>query len=223
MVMTSAEKKQNWVDFINNFFPEGVPSTKEWTGAAAIAEQLNKIGFINSKAYNHTFMPGGGGLDLQSAKLSTFEPGCIEVDFDGCMHVIKPAKLIFHSFDSDYEWFYFRLECDSSLKPSGVYPNLSDPSYEEVCRLPNGEYVDRGVYDHGYYGSDSYGNPLELPRAAKVVARQMSGSFVTFGKFSRYNQISGTYDGRHSKMTNEGFRQHIQSAVDYLKAKEASK
>jgi serine/threonine-protein kinase len=220
MVMSNEEKEVNWSNFINNFFPGGVPETKLWTGASVIAEQLNNIGYAKSRAFNHTFMPGGGGLDLTSAQISTLEPGCIEINFDSIKHVVKPSKLYFHSFYSDPQWFYFRLETDN-LKPSGVYKNSAGLDFEEVCRLPEGELIDRSYYDYGYYRSDESGREIRLPSGSEVVIRQFGGSFVIFGKFSAYNQNSSTYDGRHNKMTNDEFRSHIQSVIDYLKSKSA--
>lgn len=214
--MTEEEKYQNWSNFINDFFENEVPRTKEWIGLDNIAFTLNKIGFNNSGAYNHTFLPGGGGMDLLGAKKSDIEQGCLEVDF-GTPYILKPLKLTFNSFDSGPEWFYFRLET-AHLKPSGVYEEISDDAeYEEVCELPGGEYIDRGYYDHGYYGTNEYGDELRLPKETRVVSRYLKGSFVIFGKFSPYNKVSSTYDGRHDKMTSDQFKKFIQTVIDRLK------
>lgn len=246
-MLTNEAKEKNWIEFIDSYFKDGIPETHTWIGHHQIAEQLNKIGFDQSKAYNHTFLPGGGGLDLHSATVSSFEEGCIEMSLGSLTYIVKPKSLTFNSYTptvnvpkhAEYEWFYFRLEVDK-LKPSGVYDDeidyledpLKDPledaikppkrkfSHEELVRLPHGELISRSYWDAGYYGHDENGYERPLPRDTKLVMRELDeGAFVIFGKFSIYNQTSGTYDGRHNKMNSSVFRNHIEQAMEHVHTK----
>ena len=58
--------------------------------------------------------------------------------------------------------------------------------------------------NYGYYEDDT-----PLPKNYRTVYRYLKGSFVIFAKTSIYNEIIGTYDARHSKMTAEEFRKYI--------------
>lgn len=42
----------------------------------------------------------------------------------------------------------------------------------------------------------------------------LCGSFVFFGTRSIYNRVSGTYDARHNKMTEDEFRGYIQRSAE---------
>lgn len=241
-MLTNEVKEKNWIEFIDSYFKDGIPETHTWIGHHQIAEQLNKIGFAQSKAYNHMFLPRSGGQDLDKATVSTFENGCIEMMLGSGTYIVKPKSLTFNSFmptenmpkDAEYEWFYFRLEIEG-LKPSGVYDeeedeSLADPladpidpikqffsSNEELVRLPDGELISRSYWDEGYYGHDEDGDELRLPEGSKLIVRELrDGAFVLFGKFSTYNRTPSTYDGRHNKMNPEEFRRHIRKAMESI-------
>lgn len=202
---------KQWEETLNNIFPLGVPEYYSWTNLEEIVSIFNKIGSINS--LNHSFFPSGGGLDLTSAKLS-IEPQCIELNFGGCINIFKPKSLDFNSFGGANEWSYFRLETDE-LKPSGVYDDCTF-CYEELTEIEPGKYVDRGIWEYGYYGYDENGQEKRLPKSARVVARYFNGSLVVFAKTSVYNQIDGTYDARHNKMGAEEFRKYITDGYNYF-------
>lgn len=158
------------------------------------------------RSLNHAFFPGGGGLDLTGAAQST-EGGCIELHFGGQVEVVKPQKLTFDSFGDNLEWAYFRLET-GEIEPSGVYENNSF-EYEELTEINPGEYLPRSIWEHGYYGYDENGYEMPLPKGARVISRCFKGAYVIFAKTSIYNQVPGTYDGRHNKMSSERFRNYI--------------
>jgi len=88
---------------------------------------------------------------------------------------------------------------------------------EELTEITRTHYVDRTWWDAGYYGHDETGNELPLPEESRVITRWFSGSLVIFAKASTYNAVSGTYDGRHSKMSTEEFREYIRNATEQSK------
>lgn len=221
-----------WETRIKEIFPFGIPNQCVWENKQDIIQVLNKLALPDN--LNHTFLPSGGGLDLVSAKES-IEKDCIELKFDGIFDIVKPIRLSFHSFNFDAEWNYFRLDT-GDIQPSGVYEDLSSFSYkkldgndghrdenddlfcyEELTELEPGVYLDRSIYEYGYYGSDENGDPLRLPKNARVVSRTFQGAYVIFCKASLYNANTGTYDGRHNRMTDKMFQAHIQRAIDSIK------
>lgn len=205
-----------WDDLLHALFNGMIPASCTWEDKTEIIEILNFIG--KNQQINHTFFPTGGGLDLAGAGNSV-EEGCIEIYFHKkAADIVRPKALIFQSFGRPYEWSYFRLETEE-LDPSEVYENLTGQR-EELTEITPGEYVDRSHWDEGFYGYDEIGRELPLPDSARVVTRFFSGAFVIFAKGSIYNAINATYDGRHSKMTAEDFKQYIDNTVKKLREKE---
>ena len=198
-----------WETTLRELFPEGIPSAAEWRDVSTIISILNKLGSIPS--LNHTFTPPGGGLDLSGAKMSV-EQGCIELNFDGIVDIVKPTFLKFYSFlEKNLEWAYFRLET-GGIEPSGIYKNNTF-CYEELTELRSGKYIDRSYADIGFFGHDHEGNEKPLPETARVVSRMFEGTFVTFAKGSIYNAVNGTYDGRHNKMSDQDFYEYIKRSA----------
>ena len=204
------KNKKDWVNILSEIFPTGVPNSSEWTDLPTIVKMLKTIGSIDNS--NHMFYPTGGGLDIEDANLSV-ETGCIEIDTGGLIDIVKPKRLIFNSFNAEPQWSYFRLET-FELLPSGVYgknENSEEFSDEEVTELERGHYISRTYWDQGVYQG------MKLPSTARVVTRHFRGSFVIFQKTSTYNRTISTYDGRHNKMSDTQFRDHIQKSIDSLK------
>lgn len=204
-----------WEKFIKWLFNEKIPDYIEWDAEEQIIEILNKF----EKGQNHTFLPGGGGLDLDGAVRSK-EKGCIELILDGTNSIVKPKVLSFHSFGKYLEWAYFRLDCEA-LEPSGIYDDTYYKNdefylpYEELTEVGSGEYKDR-YYIEELIELNGYDN---IPKNIKLVTRYMDGAFVIFAKGSTYNRISSTYDARHNKMSNEQFHAYIQGAVNHIMEK----
>lgn len=192
-----------WEKLIESLFGSELPLHREWSNYEDIIKILDTIG--KNEAENHTFLPNGGGLDL-SACTNSKEHDCIELNLDSTTHIVKPEKLVFQRFeDGDLEWAYFFLEADE-LKSSGVYEDLLY-SEEELVELSPGEYIERHFWDTGHYNGDT------LSQNARLVSRHLNGSFAIFSKASLYNANSSTYDGRHSKLKEKGFKNHIQEVV----------
>ena len=215
--MSNEFRKENlkeWDRLLLELFNGHIPESFVWNKKEDIVDVLKHIGRYPNTT--HTFLPTGGGSDLIGAEASV-EPGCIELHFSQkSAGILKPKTLIFQSFGEPYEWAYFRIETED-LAPSGVYENLKETWEEELTEISPGEYKDRFYWDEGYYKHDENGKEIALPKTARVVIRFFSGSFVIFANSSSYNMTLSTYDGRHSKMTSDEFRQHIDITVKKLK------
>lgn len=187
-----------------------------WRGLETIADVLRLLG--ERAPLNHTFMPGGGGLDLVGASLSA-ERGCIALRFDLGTTIVRPATLELVTFADDplADWAYFRLEC-GELEPSGTYDEVSGDR-EYLVRLDDGEYVDRSCWDRGFLEYDEDEREVPLPPGAEPITRQLRGAFVTFAKGSTYNAIPGPYDGRHNKMSADEFRAYIAQGLAEVRAR----
>lgn len=195
-----------WEEMIKHLFNGKVPYEKVWTNQQEIIEVLDFIG--NQKALNHTFLPEGGGLDLEGCSISN-ESGCIEIDFHGIGHILRASKLTFYWFeDADFEWAYFMLEANE-LMPTGVYDTVNLKS-EELVEIENGRYISRSHWDSNEY------NGRRLPDKARLVGRYTSGQFAIFSKASKYNGVSSTYDGRHDRVTPLAFKNYIEEIVKRL-------
>jgi hypothetical protein len=218
------KNKKDWIEIQEKIFPSGFPERKEWTDRSEIVNVLKIIGSIRNS--NHMFFPRGGGLDVEGADIST-EDNCIEINTGGLTEILKPSRLIFHSFKAEHQWNYFRIET-LELEPSGVYEDMDysdDESYEpsdkeklssfysdeELCELSPGNYISSIYWDEGEYRG------TKLPSSARIVTRHFKGSFVIFQKTSIYNRNSSTYDGRHNKMNDAEFRNYIQEAINQIK------
>ena len=197
----------DWDALQNYLFAAYVPQRAMWTRIEDIVAVLNLL--AQSAALNHLFGPGGGGLDLQGARFSS-EPDCIELSFHPKIaEIVKPKRLIFESFPGFSEWSYFRLET-GELSSSGTYNTVT--TYEELLELEPGTYVPRSIYDEGHLGFNEDGQPIPLPKGARIVTRQFKGSYVVFAKASHYNEIDN-YRGDHNNFSSDDFRNQIDSIV----------
>lgn len=208
-------------ELFKELFPFAVPDRAVWTDVRQIASVLNRLG--KAANLNHTFFPGGGGLDLESACVSEHELGCIEMFFPR-KHIVKPLRLIFEGFPDDPDWNYFRLEAgalepcpafkennselDEGLSESETEAGSLHESYdEEGTEISPGVYAPFNCYEYGEFEGQ------ELPETAHHIVRCLGGAFVIFSKTSFYNYAPGkldAYDGRHNRMTCEEFRAHIE-------------
>lgn len=203
--MSNFRKNQlpKWKELLNEIFNNNIPTHCEWTDINAITNILNTIG--TSAAANHTFFPISGGLDLCGC-IASQEHSCIELNFDGLIHILKPNKLIFQSFNNaDSEWFYFRIVSDI-LESSEVYDHTVY-TYEEVVELSPLTYVERHCWDCNEYNGET------LPPQARPICRVLNGDFVIFSKASLYNQVVSTYDGEHDKLGAVGFKEYLKGLI----------
>jgi hypothetical protein len=200
---------KEWEAFLNKIFNGRIPENHFWTEKKEIIKTLYWLG--SNPEIHCTFLPDGGRLHLKRGDDSA-EPDCLELHFvENPTCIVKPRILIFQSFDRAYEWAYFRLET-KELRPSGWYENLAEMK-EELTEISAGDYVDRRYWDLGYYEYDETGREQPLSSRARIVIRYFSGSFVIFAKGSPYNEMSSSFNGSHSKMTAEEFKEAIGGAV----------
>jgi hypothetical protein len=156
---------------------------------------------------NHMLFPGGGGLDLNGAKIGR-EPNTIELDFQGTPAILCPKRLLFESFDFADEWNYFWLEAaemEPILGVASVHRNR-----ELLLEIAPTQYISS---EH-WYEDQFEGCPL--PTTARLIERYVSGAFVIFHKRSTYNLDPATYDGRHNYATADVFRQYINRQAERL-------
>ena len=194
----------NWNEVIKSIFPIGIPSKCIWTDHEEIIEVLNKLGSFNNS--NHMFYPKGGGLDLKGSSESE-ESNCIEIR-TSFNEIISPKSLTFNSFDNDFDndWAYFRIDLNE-INQTDVY-NYKTEFDEELTELSPQNYVSREYWDEGEYDEQ------KLPAEARLIIRRLKGALVIFGKFSPYNQHSSTYDGRHNRFDEIGFRNYIENVIN---------
>lgn len=198
-----SENLPKWENLLKEIFNGKIPETYEWTNKKEIIKILNKL--AKSDTLNHVFLASSGGMDLVGASES-HEEACIEIHFDGLTSVINPKKLMFESFpEGDYEWAYFRLVLDDLARTNTYDDDRYD--YEILTELAPGEYVERSVFDDGYYKGRA------LSEEARVMGRILKGDLVIFNKASLYKSNPSTYDGRHGVLGIEGFRKHIKEVI----------
>lgn len=209
------QNQQQWFEIQTKLFPTSIPQRVIWKDINDIIKVLKIVCSFDS--LNHMFMPNSGGLDLVDARLS-HEVGCIELDFQ-LIDIVKPKRLIFESFNYDYEWNYFRLELDE-LQPSSVLeidqeeaPMEKKYIYEEVSELSPANYYPHYILED----RDHYKDDFQITDFSRQITRWFEGSFVIFCKRSTYNLDSSTYDGRHNNMTTDEFREYIQRSINDLK------
>lgn len=215
-----------WRELFADLFPLAIPRQASWTNLEQIVAVLDRLG--KSESLNHTFFPGGGGNDLDSARLSD-EPGCVEMSLMRA-HILKPLKLMFESFDNDPDWNYFRLEaapldpCPEFSPPVEEEERSEEERDEEETDIPQSSAVTETYDEEGVEIAPGKYAPLdcwnygefegeELPETARPIVRWLRGAFVIFSKTSFYNFAPGkldAYDGRHNTMTAEEFREHIE-------------
>lgn len=186
-----------WKYIQNTLFGKIIPDTAKWTNIDDIIMVLNLLGKMPN--LNHMFIPSGGGQDFEYAERAE-EEDCICIKSLGNV-ILKPKSLYAENIEKDYIWSYFRLELEE-LPPVSEQHNIQ--TYETLTEDVPGHYVSWICGNYGYYEDDK-----PLPKGYRTVQRYIKGSFVIFSKSSVYNDISGTYDARHSKMTTEQFRDYI--------------
>lgn len=79
-------------------------------------------------------------------------------------------------------------------------------------RIHPGEYVTQSAWEDAEY------NGAPLPDGAVPISRLLRGSLVIFSTRSPYNLTTGTYDGRHDKVSEDDFRAYIAKNVTRMEA-----
>jgi len=201
--------REKWKFVQKKIFPKGQPERAIWTNIKKI---INILNLLSENNLNHTFLPGGGGLDLNGAK-NSIEKDCIELNLQGVAYIIKPKCLIFEGFYGYPEWNYFRLET-YELDPVSGDQKFKEYGEEPLTEIEPEFYTD---YEYGEF-NDFNGEPL--PDTARQIIRVLRGSFVIFCKTSPYNRIRETYDGRHDKLNSVEFRKHVEDLIKIYSQRE---
>lgn len=193
-------------NFLNKqLFGLNPPESSCWREIHKIIEVLNIVGM--TPAYNHMLFSDKGGLDFSYAELAN-EKDCIYIyDTAGCCYLVKPKCLYYEEFGENYRWNYFLLEFNR-LNPIFEENGVVDSEYL-VEDMP-GHYVDAKYVQYGVY---DYDTGIPLPQGYKTVFRYIKGKFLIVMKSGPYNNISGTYDGRHGLCSNTDFRDYIDKLV----------
>lgn len=200
--------RAKWDSIRKHLLPELVPTRCIWSDPADISNVLHLV--ASSARHNHMMLPTGGGMDLLEART---RPNADEIELiyeieSNSAYVVKPKRLIYEIF-GDSMWDYFYLETDTA-DPSGLtfknWPASTD--YEEVIESSSGDLYDLDVLNTGEWGQA--GDPEEWRR----VVRYKSGSFLIVHRRSHYNMNTATYDGRHSKVSCDQFREYIKKAIN---------
>ena len=186
----------DWKHVQTALFPLSVPSRAEWRDLPDVIGILNLL--AENAKLNHAFAPEGGGLDLSGA-VPSHEVGYVELRFETSIAVVaKVERLLFESFPGADDWAYFRLEC-APIPPSGTYESVAG-RFEELLELSPGKYCDRSLYEQGFVSRDpNSGEPIPLPKSARVVSRLLGGAFVVFAKASGFN-AADSYQGMHDRL-----------------------
>jgi serine/threonine-protein kinase len=211
--------RRSWIETFDAIDPERRDQVV-WEGPSAIRSVLDGV---VKRTRSHAHLPTGGGQDIGEVRRSR-EPGCLELQVDrGSAYIAKPARLILQRVPRSPAQSFLLLELDP-LAASGAYPpdedyDNSDPDRdwlrrrEEVVELRPGEYVERSVWDQGFVEYDRQGREIPLPDEARLLVRWFDGKILFVTKGSMWNGTSGTYDGRHDKMTTDDIRAMIERSL----------
>lgn len=194
-----------------NVVKQNNPSTVIWRNkqhVIGIIKQLSKLNF------NHTFIHGGGGMDLLEIDefLDSKESGMVKINLGFDYEVFNINRLIWENPNGDPEFSYFRLELEE-IDP--IFPEVVKEmdSYVESLHFGDetADYDDKTVYEdllvdsngeYSFYNGDEDGR--------LYIRRWFKGTFLIVPKGSMYNYINETYDGRHSKLNADEFREYME-------------
>lgn len=203
-----AVQNSEW-KFINKYLFGGnslyTPETVVWENKDKIRNVLSLVAAL--PALNH--MICDGGLDLSKVENAS-ENDCLYLYEDDEIEVVKPKDLIYCNFPQDTRWNYFLLELDE-LEPVLTAEKSEEMPYEYLVEDLPGHYVSAEDAMYGVYDYDT-GEPF--PDGWKSVRRCYGGKFLICLKFGPYNNISNTYDGRHSQCTSQEFRKYITELIE---------
>ena len=168
-----------------------------------IVHVLNMI--ANRKILNHVMVPDGGGLDLTYAEKAN-EDGCIYLHLQMQTILVRLRALVIATYKKS-DWNFIMLETEAQepvTKKHGEYDELVVE--DRTAHYVSGKYAQYGVYD--------YDTGEEFPDGYKVMWRQLKGNFMIVPKQGHYNEITETYDGRHSDMTGVEMYQYVTELIN---------
>lgn len=199
---------QFWTAAITNVAGNNPPMSATWRGTDSICTVLRPF---MAESGNHAHLPTGGGMDIEGVDYSV-EPDCLEIRIgQQSAWVIKPESLVLEYFPESPIDSFMLLEL-TELQASGVYEQQETKRLQYVERLVEpspGSYVERDVWDNGFFGYDEQGDEIPLPDESRLVNRWLRGNILIVAKGSRWNNIPATYDGRHNAMKAVDIRKII--------------
>lgn len=200
------ENLLQWIEIQHRLFPQYEPDRAVWADVERTTQVLNLLGSYQS--LNYMFFPNGGGFDLTGATPAK-EDGCIELNCDGPVFVVRPKRLVFERISDDFQWNYFRLEIEEQSCFSEIF--RTDEYMEEYGELIEGGGSIRLIPISEF---NEMAREDVIRTKARHVSRFLKGSFVIFHKNSLYNNLISPKKGEHDKMSSEDFRMQVS---DYSK------
>lgn len=204
-------QRKHWQRLLDDLFGGRIPRHCEWEAPEQILSVLNQM--AAHVADTRLSFPDQAGINLLGAQ-DSHEPDCIEL----LLHeppgkgrsaprratVVKPNVLAFDGFHNAGEWAYFRLETHP-LEPA--LPEAStDDTREEVVEIAPDWYVEREVWDAGFYRNQD--RKVRLPKTSRLITRTLRGAAVIFGKGSPFIGQED-YADRHARMSLTAFRKLV--------------
>lgn len=174
------EMLDKWDEKLKTVFSGAVPTDAQWTDPAEIQGVLETV--IGRDM--HIFLPGGGGEELVSSRVTS--DGLIEWSgdndsLDRYAFVVKPSKLVFWNPGDQTHEANFVLEV-GALRPECPNKYVTEEGVEEIVELKKGVYAPRSAWDAGEYKGQ------ELPDSARLLSRATKPArFAIFSKGSLYN------------------------------------
>jgi len=175
----------------------GVPFTRmEWTAPAAIVEVVKLLS--RRESLNHSFFPGGGGLDITDAELTEGGAAILLWHDKGSAAVIKPVRLTLE-----------RL----GVGPQGSYATLESAALEPFGVREKGEWDERVLrcdeYNYMAFPSDDDPWPEDTVRVSRYFK---PGMFIIAPKGGIYNLVD-TYQGKGNALGRDKLRAAFEGAL----------
>ncbi|WP_421381843.1 protein kinase domain-containing protein [Bacillus salacetis] len=196
--------KSAWRFFEDMVITQHPPSTVIWREKDQVIKILKNFSKIN---FNHTFIHDGGGMDLIDITEFNFveEDDMVLINFGfNMLNIFKVKRLVWELPNEDPEFSYFRLEFEN-IEP--IYPEAAEATYKWIQEDPrdtvNEDLIINEIGQYEPYREDE-------EQALFHVTRWFNGSLLIVPKGSIYNSIHETYDGRHSKLSSDDFREYME-------------
>ncbi|MFT0562243.1 protein kinase domain-containing protein [Bacillus cereus] len=198
--------KSRWRFIEQHVIHQKYPSTLIWRDKIQVVDILKQLSIVN---FNHTFIHDGGGMDSIGIEIfDDIEKDMVMLNFGPNMsQVFKIKRLIWELPNEDPEFSYFRLEFEK-LNP--IYPDSIAEQEKMIKEYLNDFRVlaSEDLIINNNKGYEPYREDDE--QALFSIKRWFNGSFLIVPKGSIYNQISTTYDGRHSEFNADDFREYME-------------
>ena len=196
-------QRSEWNLLMSAMFGGNVPKGAVYAAAGDIIKIINLV--TRRPSFNHMLFPDGGGMDFTSVAKAE-EEGCIEINSQNIISIVKPKYLYVECFKKG-EYNYLLLEADQ-LEPLVDVDDFGDKCQFVVEDTP-GHYVSAKYYTYGVY---DYDTGEKFPKGWRAVRRYCSGKFLITSKSGFYNRLPVAYSGCHNKFSPEEFRRRIDAA-----------